>query len=133
MQSKALLNYPITIILFYTYMVANTNYSAEGFHQIPSFRLTDQNGQPFSDKNLKGKIYVSSFFFTTCSGICRQLTLNMKTLSEAFSNNDNIQFVMHSVTPDIDQPEILQKYLDLRNSASRQWHLLTGNKRRFMI
>src|SRR5215470_10876738 len=34
------------------------------------FNLIDQNGQPFSDKDLKGKFFLVFFGFTHCPDVC---------------------------------------------------------------
>jgi protein SCO1/2 len=34
------------------------------------FRFTTQDGQPFTEKDVAGKVYVAEYFFTTCKTIC---------------------------------------------------------------
>jgi len=36
--------------------------------EIPSFEMIDTNGSLFGSTNLKGKIWVADFIFTTCAG-----------------------------------------------------------------
>src|SRR5262249_26318682 len=38
--------------------------------QAPDFILSTQNGEPFRRSDLKGKVLLVSFIFTTCSGSC---------------------------------------------------------------
>ncbi len=40
---------------------------------IRDFSLTDQTGQPFGTSDLRGQVWVASFFFASCAGTCRQL------------------------------------------------------------
>src|SRR5262245_10016405 len=39
---------------------------------VASFTLTDQNGQPFRPEQLRGKVWVAHFFFTSCTTGCEQ-------------------------------------------------------------
>src|SRR5262245_37762568 len=48
--------------------------------QIGEFTLTDQNGAPFGSASLAGKLYVTDFFFTSCSGICPVMSKAMAEL-----------------------------------------------------
>src|SRR5581483_6295140 len=34
---------------------------------LPEFALTDQTGQPFGTRDLRGKIWVADFIFTSCA------------------------------------------------------------------
>ncbi|MCH8554323.1 MAG: SCO family protein [Schleiferiaceae bacterium] len=96
--------------------------------RIGDFKLIDQFGKPFSEENLKGKIYVAEFFFTTCPSICKDMTAQMKRFQAAFANDTNIVIVSHTVMPEVDTPEILNEYATLHEAMSGKWHFLTGEK-----
>ena len=34
------------------------------------FAFTTQDGKAFTEKEVRGKVYVAEYFFTTCKGIC---------------------------------------------------------------
>lgn len=97
-------------------------------HKIEDFTLTNQEGLEVSEQDYKGKIYVTNFFFTSCSGICHQLIKNMTLLQEEFKTDVNIKFLSHSVTPEIDSISTLKKYADYHQINSKQWSLVTGSK-----
>jgi protein SCO1/2 len=97
-------------------------------HQIPAFSLIDQNGKKFTEKNLKGKIYVAGFFFTRCSGICPKLTANMAILQKYFMEDEEVMFLFHSVTPEADSISVLKRYSDAAGINYRKWRLLTGDR-----
>ena len=80
------------------------------FHAIRKFNLTDQEGKPFTEKNLSGKICVADFFFTSCPGICPKMAVSMSVLQKEFLNDDDILLISHSVTPDKDSVPVLKKY-----------------------
>ncbi len=98
------------------------------FHTIPEFNLIDQEGKPFTDKNLSGKIYVANFFFTSCPGICPKMAVSMEALQKEFLNDDEILFISHSVTPDKDSVPVLKKYAAEKGAIYNKWKLLTGQK-----
>lgn len=102
--------------------------SEDTFHKIRAFKLTDQEGKIFTEKNLDGKICIVDFFFTSCPGICPKMTNSMATLQEAFKNDADILLVSHSVTPDKDSVPVLAKYAKEKNILYNKWKLLTGNK-----
>ncbi|MEM8891064.1 MAG: SCO family protein [Bacteroidota bacterium] len=97
-------------------------------HQIPAFSLTNQEGEAFTEGDLSGKIYVADFFFTTCPGICPKMTANMSVLQEAFLDDPEIMLVSHSVTPELDSVEVLQRYAEEKGVISGKWQLLTGDR-----
>src|SRR5436305_990517 len=39
-------------------------------YDAPAFSFTDQDGKKFSDKELRGHVYVVDFIFTHCGGPC---------------------------------------------------------------
>jgi protein SCO1/2 len=97
-------------------------------HSINAFTCTDQYGKTITEKSLDGKITVVSFFFTSCGGICPQITNNLKKANHHFAENDHVQLLSYSVTPEIDTPERLHWYVQKNELDDRNWHLLTGNK-----
>ncbi|MGJ8658069.1 MAG: SCO family protein [Akkermansiaceae bacterium] len=105
-----------------------TDPSLSEFHSIPDFTLTDQDGNQISEKTVEDKIYIVSFFFTTCPGICTQMTQQITQVQTAYTDDPDILLLSHSVTPDTDTIEVLKKYADKHNIQSNKWHLLTGDR-----
>lgn len=96
--------------------------------RIPSFRLTDQNGQTFTEKDLDGKIVVAHFFFTRCAGICPKTIRNVKKVAGDLQNDEGVIFLSYSVTPEIDSPPILRAYAAEHSLPTAHWRLLTGER-----
>lgn len=99
------------------------------YHRIADFSLTNQNGEKITQKNYENKIYIADFFFTTCPTICPIMTDNMTYLQEKLLKNKNILLASFSVTPDIDNVEVLKDYALEKGVLSYKWNLLTGNKK----
>lgn len=97
-------------------------------HTIPSFSFTDQDGKTVTEKNVTGKIYVADFFFTRCGSICPKMTNNIAVLQNTFKDNDDVIFLSHTVTPEMDSVPVLKNYAEAKGVISGKWHLLTGNK-----
>ncbi|MEL6868801.1 MAG: SCO family protein [Pseudomonadota bacterium] len=98
------------------------------FHRIPAFEFTNQNGESVSQNDTDQKVYVASFFFSTCPGICPKLKSKLQSVQTAFLDDDNVLILSHSIRPSTDTPEILQQYAQDNGVVSGKWHLLTGEQ-----
>jgi len=101
------------------------------FHQVKDITLTNQLGQKVSlNKDLKGKVLVIDFIFTTCPSVCPRLSANMKELQKAYikKNPEMVQFISISVDPDRDSVEALRAYANRYDADHDRWWFLTGNK-----
>jgi protein SCO1/2 len=104
------------------------NLSSTKMHVIDDFSFIDQSGHTITNEDFKGKIYIANFFFTTCPGICPQMTANMAKLQDIYKDDSRIKFLSHSVTPWIDTVEQLQRYAREYEVIPEKWHLVTGDK-----
>ena len=95
-------------------------------HTVPAFSLTNQNNEAITEATVAGKIYVTDFFFTFCTGICPKMTDNMKLVQDAFKDDPNVLLLSHSVTPEHDTPEILKEFAEAKEVIDGKWHLVTG-------
>jgi protein SCO1/2 len=101
---------------------------AKGIHKIETFHVVNQKGKIITNENLKGKVTLVNFFFTTCQGICPKMMHTMKMVQENFKNNKEVSFISYSVTPDKDDIRKLSTYAEDNNIPVKQWNLVTGNK-----
>ena len=101
------------------------------FHKVSDLTLTNQLGKQVSlNKDLKGKVLVIDFIFTSCPTVCPQLSGNMKDLQKAYikKNPDLVQFISISVDPARDSVKALRAYADRFNADHDRWWFLTGNR-----
>lgn len=98
----------------------------KGEHRILDFELTDQTGATITQNDIKGKVIVADFFFTTCKTICPIMTNQMARVQDEFLKDDRLVLLSHSVTPEIDTVGRLQEYADIHDVDPNRWHLLTG-------
>lgn len=94
--------------------------------EIPSFELIDNYGEPFTEENIEGKIWVADLIFTTCAGPCPIMSTEMRSVHEIYLENENIRMVTITVNPDYDTPEVLTEYGKRYNADFTKWHFLTG-------
>lgn len=97
-------------------------------HQIPDFELQNQNNQKITQATFEDKIYITDFFFTSCTGICPKMTNNMGVIQQAFKDDNDVVLLSHSVTPEHDTPQILQNYANAKGVIEGKWHLVTGSR-----
>ena len=98
-------------------------------HRVKDFNLINQNGIKVSSKDYENKIYVVDFFFTSCPSICPIMTNNMLLIQEEFIQNNNIMLLSMSVTPEIDNVEVLKKYAIEKGVIDSKWNITTGSKK----
>lgn len=96
--------------------------------EIPPFSFTNQDGKTITNADYKGKIYVADFFFTTCPGICKIMTENMKRLQEEFVKQEDFALLSHTVNPERDTVETLKRYARDKGADTRNWNFVTGTK-----
>ena len=93
--------------------------------EIPSFELIDNYGEPFTEENIEGKIWVADLIFTTCAGPCPIMSTEMRSVHKTYLENENIRMVTITVNPDYDTPEVLTEYGKQYNADFTKWHFLT--------
>jgi protein SCO1 len=100
------------------------------WHSVKNIQFTNQLGKQVSLDDLKGKIIVLDFFFTSCPTICPGLTRNMKRLQDSYKKNDSIvQFLSISVDPERDSVPRLRAFADKFEANHDSWWFVTGNKK----
>lgn len=98
------------------------------YHQIPTFRFLNQDSVFVSEKDVKGKVYVADFFFTTCPTICPKMKTQMLRIYERYKDRDEVRIISHSIDPDFDTPNVLKDYATRLQVKAPKWNLLTGDK-----
>lgn len=101
---------------------------------IKDFSATTQDNKPFGLKDLKGKIVISDFIFTSCPDICPPMTSNMMKLQKMVKDEGlkNVEFVSISVDPTVDTPEVLTRYATQFGVDFNNWTFLTGYSQEFI-
>jgi protein SCO1/2 len=96
--------------------------------QVPKFSLVGADGRPFGSEDLRGHVYVASFFFTRCPSICPTLMKDLARLQDRFRREglDTIRLVTITVDPEHDTPQELGTAGEHYGVDPARWILLTG-------
>ncbi|MFN2542816.1 MAG: SCO family protein [Chthoniobacterales bacterium] len=92
---------------------------------VPVFQLTNQDGKPFGSAQLRGKIWIADFIYTTCPGPCPMISSRMSELQKPFEKTD-AHLVSFTVDPAKDTPEVLRGYAEKLQAQPGRWDFLTG-------
>ncbi len=95
----------------------------------PDFELTDQNGAKLALTDLRGKLVLLDFIFTSCPGPCPMLTSAHVTLQRMLppALRERTHFVSISLDPVRDTPMALRAYGLARGADLAGWSVLTGD------
>lgn len=91
---------------------------------LPDAALVDQAGRTTRLSDLAGSPWIAGFVFTRCEGPCPRLTAEMARLSHALADTP-LRFLLFTVDPDHDTPEVLARYASHFRLGERT-RLLTG-------
>jgi protein SCO1/2 len=97
-------------------------------HPAFDFTLTDQDGQSLTLSQLRGKVVVLDFIFTTCPGPCPLLSRTFSQLQTKLGERLGKEVMLLSVTidPRRDTPDILKEYAKRYEANLDGWKFLTG-------
>src|SRR5262245_5519591 len=109
----------------------------EGSHlavirKAPDFTLTTQDNAMLGVSDLKGKVLLVSFVFTTCSGSCPATTHRMGQVQQALKERgllrgDRVRLLSITLDPARDTPDVLRRYMKLYDADPSSWTFLTGS------
>jgi len=90
------------------------------------FALTDEDGQPFTDRDLKGRPFLVFFGFTHCPDVCPTKLFEIsQVLTIVEKEQPDIAALFISVDPERDTPEAMKRYLSSFNPRIKG---LTGDQ-----
>lgn len=102
------------------------------YPKIPHFSgFRNQIGKKISSKDLKGKVWIANFFFTSCPSICPPMIAQMKRLNLKTQDlNEHLQFISFSIDPKTDSPSKLKEYMTSNGILTENWIFLTGDEKK---
>lgn len=107
------------------------------WHKVANITLVNQLGDTVSLYDIKDKLIVLDFFFTSCASICPSLTNNMAKLQRSFVKGGDpmrqpepsiAHFISFTVDPERDSVSRLRTYADQFGVNHDSWWMLTGSK-----
>jgi len=98
------------------------------FGPVPEFSLIERSGKTANLAELRGKVWIADFIYTSCTDTCPLQSAEMAKLQEHWSNRRDLKFVSFSVDPERDTPRVLTRYAEHFKADADRWLFLTGNK-----
>lgn len=98
------------------------------YDSVPDFKLTERSGKAVTLSDLRGKIWIASFFYAICPGPCPVINGQLSALQGELLKGDDIRFVSISTEPETDTPEVLRTYAERFHASPDKWLFLTGDK-----
>jgi protein SCO1/2 len=95
---------------------------------IRPFAFLNQDGDTITNKDIKGKIVVVEYFFTTCKGICPKMNENMSKVYQAYRSDNDVIILSHTVDPLRDSVPAMKAYSLRFDADPKRWMFLTGDK-----
>jgi protein SCO1/2 len=97
-------------------------------HRIGAFRFENQDGVWITDAEMKGKISVVEYFFTTCKSICPIMNTQMQRIQKKYAHENDVRIFSFTVDPTTDTVAQMKRYATAHGAKAGQWHFLTGEK-----
>lgn len=97
-------------------------------HTVGEFKLVNQDSLIISNEDVKGKIYVADFFFTSCPTLCPKMKTQMLRVYDSIQDDNDVLILSHTIDPEYDSVALLKDFADQLGVTSDKWHFLTGKK-----
>lgn len=134
-MSKKAISYLVFFALllggFYYAMIKYTDFEEVKLpvlNTVQPFEFLRQDSTMVAQTDVRNRIYLAEYFFTTCKGICPKMNKNMKIIYEQFKSDSNFLIVSHTVNPETDSLPVLRHYADSLGADVSNWWFLTGSK-----
>jgi cytochrome oxidase Cu insertion factor (SCO1/SenC/PrrC family) len=93
----------------------------------PEFSGENSEGKNFTSTSLKGKIWLASFMFTNCGGVCPVMNGRQETLQSEYAKK-GVHFVSITVDPENDSREVLAEYAKQYHADLNFWSFIRMEK-----
>lgn len=123
-------------------MVVSYNWllSIQRQHSVPAVRLPmqgrvetdplpvwlDQHGKKRHLDELRGKVFVVSYLYTTCPQGCAGVAEELSKLQKEFASDPNFAILSVSLDAEHDRPEVIKAWLDGKGFGGDNWMFLTS-------
>lgn len=97
---------------------------------IKRFSLIDQSNRIFKFEDVRGKILLVDFAYTTCPDLCPLLTATMAAVQRELRPDERSRVYLLTVTtdPEVDSPAVLAAYARRYGADLSNWSFLTGHE-----
>ena len=93
------------------------------------FRLMDQEGRSVALSELRGRVVVLTFLYTSCTDICPVTAVKLRqTLEHLGRDAARVELVAVSVDPERDDRAAARGFTERHGLPGDNWHYLTGSE-----
>ena len=93
-------------------------------------KAVNQEGEIVSLQQLKGKVWIFCQFFIDCPQCAKRSYEDLRKIEKKFHQRKDFHIVCISIDPEKDRVEQLKKYAQVLGAETRNWWLLTGEKKK---
>jgi len=93
---------------------------------LTNFELTERSGEPFRSAEMRGKVWVASYFFSSCIGTCLTVNENIARLNRR-PELAKVTWVSITCDPDNDSLEVLRNYAKRWEADPKRWLFCRGD------
>jgi protein SCO1/2 len=92
------------------------------------FTLDSSDGKTLSLSDLRGKVVVVAFVYTTCRDVCQTETAKLAAIAKRLGSDfdTRVHFVAITLDPAVDSPAVLRKFAQGHGANAPGWTFLTG-------
>lgn len=96
--------------------------------ELGAHAVVERSGRAMNTSELKGKLVVADFIFTSCAGTCPSMAVEMVRLQKAIGGKDDVRLVSFSVDPDRDTVPVLADYATRYGADKDRWLFVRSEK-----
>lgn len=93
---------------------------------VPGFSFIDQQSIVRTQNDVRGKVYVADFFFTTCEAACPMMKTQLTRVQEKFSDEDDFRILSFALDPNDTLP-VIRSFANLYHADNAKWYFLSGD------
>lgn len=100
---------------------------------MPAFALTDQDGTPITQEDLRGGYTLLTFVFTRCPvpDFCPRISSQFQSIQDRTKKRPqeaakSLQLLSITIDPEFDTPPVLRRYGERYAAESKTWRFATG-------
>jgi cytochrome oxidase Cu insertion factor (SCO1/SenC/PrrC family) len=93
---------------------------------IAEFKLNDSDDKTFYSRDMVGQVWLASFFFASCPGICPKMNRHLATY-QARLTEKSVPLLSISTKPNEDTIPVLKEYARQYRTAGTDWRFLNGD------
>ena len=87
--------------------------------------LKDQSGKKIKAKDLKNKLVLVNFFFTSCGSACPLQTATLRDTQQLLDNTVDVLFLSVSIAPLLDNQQTISQYIEKFELPESNWKFAT--------